>query len=236
MLNGVRKVAAGLRPFNESVWPGVRNDLFVAHESIYAFAASYATSKRVLDAGCGTGYGSALLAKTAEAVVGIDIDRKSVAYATRHFAAENLHFNVGNLERLTYAREFDLVVASNSLEHLHDPEAFFAGAKRSLRPNGVVIVAVPPIYSAHDIAAHGDIQYHRSNLSIREWHSLISCRFDVSCFVHVLDGDGVNPVFASPSPSRLTSSDFAFLPVSLPELSSRLSITAVFVGIAPTAN
>ncbi len=25
-LNGIRKVAAGLRPFSESVWPGVRND------------------------------------------------------------------------------------------------------------------------------------------------------------------------------------------------------------------
>jgi len=54
-LNGMRKVASGLRPFNESVWPGVRNDLFVAHESLYQLAAPYAAGARVLDAGCGTG-------------------------------------------------------------------------------------------------------------------------------------------------------------------------------------
>jgi hypothetical protein len=51
VMNGVRKVAAGLRPFNESVWPGVRNDLFVAHQSIYHFASQYVVDRSLLDAG-----------------------------------------------------------------------------------------------------------------------------------------------------------------------------------------
>ncbi len=49
ILNGLRKVTAGLRPFGESVWPGVRNDLFVAHESIYRFASPYARGANVLE-------------------------------------------------------------------------------------------------------------------------------------------------------------------------------------------
>src|SRR6266566_3430102 len=73
-LNGIRKVAAGLRPFSESVWPGVRNDLFVAHESIYRFFANDVRNRDVLDAGCGTGYGSHILARSgAKSVVGVDL-------------------------------------------------------------------------------------------------------------------------------------------------------------------
>ena len=60
--------------------PGVRNDLFVAHQSIYTFAIPYATGAVVLDAGCGTGYGSRLLADAgAGRVLGLDVDRLSVA-------------------------------------------------------------------------------------------------------------------------------------------------------------
>lgn len=43
-INGLRKVAAGLKPFSESVWPGVRNDLFVANQSIASLRASVVTN------------------------------------------------------------------------------------------------------------------------------------------------------------------------------------------------
>ena len=52
--------------------------------AVYAFAAGYVQGQRVLDLGCGTGYGSARLAAAgAASVVGIDSDAKSLAYARR---------------------------------------------------------------------------------------------------------------------------------------------------------
>jgi 2-polyprenyl-3-methyl-5-hydroxy-6-metoxy-1,4-benzoquinol methylase len=109
IVNGIRKAAAGLRPFNESVWPGVRNDLFVAHESIYHFAASFARGKRVLDAGCGTGYGSSVLGDVAVSVIGVDIDARSVGYARRHFKRPGVSFEVMDLENIHFEGSFDLV-------------------------------------------------------------------------------------------------------------------------------
>ncbi len=101
LLNGLRKVAAGLRPFNESVWPGVENDLLVAHRSIYRFFAGFVAGRDVLDAGCGTGYGSAVLADAgARSVLGVDVDRLSVAYAQRRFRRANLTFRRADCEQL----------------------------------------------------------------------------------------------------------------------------------------
>ena len=55
----------------ERVVPGqVDADLWNEHLARYAFAAPLAPGKRVLDAGCGSGYGSAELARTARTVVG----------------------------------------------------------------------------------------------------------------------------------------------------------------------
>src|SRR3989304_920486 len=47
LANGARKFLAGLTPHGENVWPGVQNDLFLAHLSIYRFFAGYAQGKRV---------------------------------------------------------------------------------------------------------------------------------------------------------------------------------------------
>lgn len=231
VINGVRKVAAGLRPFSESVWPGVRNDLFVAHESIYFFASSYAAGRRVLDAGCGTGYGSAQLARSgATSVVGVDLDAANVRYATRHYGAPNVTFRTADLERLDFPpASFDLVVASNSLEHLHDPDAFVASLRSLLASDGVAIIAVPPIVSAADAATHAHIHYHRSNLNVRAWHELFARGgFDIECITHRARR-GVAPDVHSRRTSRYTAADFVFAHATLDALCAEPTITAVFV-------
>ena len=57
----------------ERVVPGqVNDDLWSEHVARYAFARRFSAGKSVLDAGCGTGYGSAELARSARDVAGID--------------------------------------------------------------------------------------------------------------------------------------------------------------------
>lgn len=228
IVNGIRKVAAGLRPFNESVWPGVRNDLFVAHESIYRFFARFAEGRDVLDAGCGTGYGTFALSRAARSVVGVDIDGASVRYAARHYRAPNLRFMRADLEKLVFDGDaFDVVVSSNALEHLAEPAAFISTLRRIVRANGTAIVAVPPIITAADHATHADIPYHRSNLTVREWHSLFAAEGAVQCYLH--RAANVQPDFSSPRASRLSADDFAFDAVDLERFFHAPAITAVFV-------
>ena len=62
-----------------------------AHVSRYEFArALIRPGDRVLDASCGLGYGSALLAggTLAEFVLGVDVDESAMHYATEHYAGD----------------------------------------------------------------------------------------------------------------------------------------------------
>mgnify|MGYP003623051184 CR=1 FL=1 len=69
----------------ERLIPGeVDIDLLNEHMARYNFAARLTRGKRVLDAGCGTGYGSLELARMAARVTGIDIAPEAAAPWSAH--------------------------------------------------------------------------------------------------------------------------------------------------------
>ena len=65
----------------ERFTPECVREIWYEHWHRYAFAQRFAAGKRVLDAACGEGYGTAMLAGTAAQAVGIDIDAASIAHA-----------------------------------------------------------------------------------------------------------------------------------------------------------
>jgi SAM-dependent methyltransferase len=96
--------------------------------------------KRVLDIGCRSGALTRVYAAGNE-VVGLDVDRGALAEAAAlgietvwADAEEPLPFDDSS---------FDVVVAAELLEHLHDPPAILAEIARVLRPGGTVAGSVP---------------------------------------------------------------------------------------------
>src|SRR3954449_2876769 len=91
--NAARRIRRGLALHAENVSPEVPNDLFQAHLSIYWFFARFVAGRRVLDLGSGTGYGAAHLRRAGAAeVVGVDQDRRAVAYASSRYTMPGLRF------------------------------------------------------------------------------------------------------------------------------------------------
>jgi 2-polyprenyl-3-methyl-5-hydroxy-6-metoxy-1,4-benzoquinol methylase len=71
-------------PFTgERFIPGTPGEIWVEHWHRYHFAARWCEGKRVLDVACGEGYGSALLARGASRVTGVDISPEAVAHAQK---------------------------------------------------------------------------------------------------------------------------------------------------------
>ena len=86
-----------------------------------------------------------LLASDAKTVTGVDV---SLPYLTRYVEAasengERLRLAVANAELLPYAEAFDLVVASEILEHVLNAGDFLISLHRSLRPGARALVRVP---------------------------------------------------------------------------------------------
>jgi SAM-dependent methyltransferase len=101
--------------------------------------------KDVLEAGCGTAYVSAWLARRGARPTGIDVSDEQLATA-RGFQQEfGLEFPLvhGSAEALPFADEsFDLVVSEYGASIWADPFVWIAEAARVLRPEGHIVLLV----------------------------------------------------------------------------------------------
>ena len=96
----------------------------------------------LLDVGCGTGAMIALLAAELPGrhYTGLDLTPKMVE-AARAKHVPGAEFIVGDSEHLPFADgSFDAVICANSFHHYPDPQAFFEGVSRVLRPGGRFIL------------------------------------------------------------------------------------------------
>jgi 2-polyprenyl-3-methyl-5-hydroxy-6-metoxy-1,4-benzoquinol methylase len=114
----------------------------------YRLAASHAAGKDVLDAACGSGFGSAWLARTARSVLGVDLDDVVLGEAAHWTqpaqAFANLRFQKHDLaEPFAAGTRFDLIVSFETLEHVRDPAAVLANFAAHLTPGGLAIISIP---------------------------------------------------------------------------------------------
>jgi SAM-dependent methyltransferase len=217
------------------LWP---NDRYLAHLSIYYFAAPFCKDGMVLDAGSGTGYGSAYLAdRGARFVHGIDICEKAVGFSRQNFNKPNLEFHVMDLERITgfAERSFDFIFSSNALEHVQYVPAFFQAAWRLLKPEGRILIAVPPINTPDARRADLANKYHLNSWSPRQWHFVLGQYFkEIECYTHFFDKPGVSLDFNNhPKEVVIAEENFTFTAVPLEEMYKTPTYSAIFVAAAP---
>jgi SAM-dependent methyltransferase len=134
----------------ERTVPGLpsENYWFRRHEAAYADIADRLTARyagrdaRVLDAGCGEGYGAALLGgRLGAQVAGLDYDGDTVAHARHTYDLPVARANLVAMPLGTGT--VDLIVASQVIEHLWEPERFVAECARVLAPGGTLVVTTP---------------------------------------------------------------------------------------------
>lgn len=80
-------------------------------------------SGKVIDAGCGVGYGTYMIAMNPDVkwVVGVDNDKEAIKIARREYKAKNLTFVCNEFDNL-FASPYDWLVAVEIIEHLRNPK------------------------------------------------------------------------------------------------------------------
>ncbi len=145
----------------------------------YLFARQLAPGRRVLDLACGNGYGTALLAEVADAVVGADRAPEAVEAARRLNAATNARYEHLAGAALPFPDgAFDLVVSLETIEHLRaaDQPAFVSELVRVLAPDGLLVLSTPDrdVEQAHGRLTGAPNPYHLHTPSADELDGLLT--------------------------------------------------------------
>ena len=143
--NRPRNLSDSLEFTGERFTPECVREIWYEHMHRYAMSAAWCKGKRVLDAACGEGYGSALLASSASSVEGVDISDQAVSHAQKRYGGlKNLRFRVADCTSLPFDDdEFDRVVSFETLEHLESQEQLLSEFRRVLKPKGFLILSSP---------------------------------------------------------------------------------------------
>jgi len=164
----------------ERVIPGaVDVDLLNEHMARYTFAARLARGKRVLDAGCGAGYGSADLARAADSVIGLDCAPEALEFAHANYPLANLRFEQASCTNLPHPDgSFDLVVGFEVIEHLAEWREFLLEVRRVLSASGQFIVSTPnKLYYTESRGQQGTNPFHVHEFAFAEFQEELKAIF-----------------------------------------------------------
>jgi SAM-dependent methyltransferase len=165
-----------LQSTGERLVPELQHGELVHAEHLvrYLMATELASGRRVLDAACGEGYGTALLAAAgARSATGVDLDELTIAHAEgRHAGAKFVRADVRQLPFEDGA--FDLVVSFETIEHVRDPESVLDEFRRVLADDGLLIVSTP---NKHHYLVENE--FHEREFFHEEFVALLGTRFPI---------------------------------------------------------
>ena len=116
------------------------NYWFRRHLAVYEWVAERCRGLHVVDMACGEGYGSAVLARTARRVTGVDANPEAHAHARARYNRPGVRFVRDLVEH--HQEPCDAIVFLQTVEHVHDPVELLA---RFTEMAEIVYVSTPNV-------------------------------------------------------------------------------------------
>jgi 2-polyprenyl-3-methyl-5-hydroxy-6-metoxy-1,4-benzoquinol methylase len=162
----------------ERTAPGIwhENYWFARHDAAYRWiTAQLSPTGRVLDAGCGEGYGAELLRLAgADSVTGLDYEDTTLRHVRRVYPQVNLVR--GNLVQTGFAdATFDLITSLQTIEHLWEQPRFVTECARILAPQGTLVLSTP-----NRLTFPSGNWYHTRELTAAEFIELVEPAFEIT--------------------------------------------------------
>jgi 2-polyprenyl-3-methyl-5-hydroxy-6-metoxy-1,4-benzoquinol methylase len=188
--------------------------LFLKHQFAYNLAAKYLRPEiKVLDYGCGDGYGSNFLAtKSPESfITGVDIDVDVIKDAQKKYKKENLKFDLIN----NIHQNFELILSFQVIEHVPNVKDYLEKLKYLSCQNGIIIISTP------------DRKY-RLNDGQKPWNKYHLREYDRLGFI-----SEISKVFMNPNIYQLTG-DLGLLRIEYERCAKSRQDGRIYGGIQAT--
>lgn len=146
------------------------SDKYIVAEHIqrYKSVLKLVQGKKVLDAACGVGYGTALMASVAEEVTGIDISCEAVQYAKKRYSdIGNVSYLEASIAELPFPdKTFDIIISFETIEHVNEAiqNSFLKEIRRCLKDDGILVMSTP------DKRTYSDIPNFNNEFHIKEFY------------------------------------------------------------------
>jgi glycosyltransferase involved in cell wall biosynthesis/SAM-dependent methyltransferase len=161
----------------ERFLPEVHGNIELEHLHRYLLASKIVLGKDVLDIASGEGYGSAMLARLAHRVTGVDISEEAVAHARNKYIADNLEFSAGSCAAIPLDdASVDVVVSFETIEHHTEHDAMMQEIRRVLRPDGVLVISSPDKLEFNAVFGSTN-EFHVKELLREEFDTLLGRYF-----------------------------------------------------------
>jgi 2-polyprenyl-3-methyl-5-hydroxy-6-metoxy-1,4-benzoquinol methylase len=149
--------------------------------------------KTVIDIGCSIGIGSNLMSHTARHVWGVDLNEEAIKFAKQVFERPNLSFEQMDIENPTLRElaPFEVVVMSEVIEHLDDPEVGISFMKRFFDPKLDTVGFITAPNPTHPVVSQTDAanELHLHHWNPGEFYELLTKHFNS---VTLFNGDIVD--------------------------------------------
>jgi 2-polyprenyl-3-methyl-5-hydroxy-6-metoxy-1,4-benzoquinol methylase len=146
------------------------------HFARYLYASKYGVGKRILDAACGSGFGSAYMAELADFVLGLDLDDGLIKLAREKYPLPNLRFEVHDLNKpITDAGLFDLITSFETLEHVRRVRRCLSNLAHVLTDHGIALISVPN--GTKELLESKEKPYHKVHFSAADFDDLLHGQF-----------------------------------------------------------
>ncbi|HET9104378.1 MAG TPA: class I SAM-dependent methyltransferase [Solirubrobacteraceae bacterium] len=149
------------------------------HLAVYEWIGARVIGRRVLDMACGEGYGSEVLSRGADSVVGVDANPEAHEHARLRYVRENLRYERGMVENYGEPGSFDAVVFLQTIEHVQDPTAVLRHFQSLLTAGGAAYISTPNLLTLAPAGApKSDNPWHIKEYRAHEFEALCRGVFD----------------------------------------------------------
>lgn len=138
-------------------------------------------SGNVLDIGCGTGFGTHLLTRQADNVLGVDVDESAVNFARKAFSNHKIKFHSLDISA-SFAHEsnpYDFITMIDVIEHIRNDREVVHNCTKLLKSGGKLICSTP-----NRLSRYRKSEYHVREYSPKELEGLLLYQFP---YVDIVD-------------------------------------------------